>query len=63
MVDSGDATAVVEMQGITTQFGSQVVHKDLDLCVRKGEILAIAGGSGSGKSVLLREMITARSAP
>ncbi|MBL0244130.1 MAG: ATP-binding cassette domain-containing protein [Rhodoferax sp.] len=57
MVDSDDATAVVEMQGITTQFGSQVVHKDLDLCVRKGEILAIAGGSGSGKSVLLREMI------
>ncbi len=45
------------MQGITTQFGEQVVHRELDLGVRRGEILAIAGGSGSGKSVLLREMI------
>jgi phospholipid/cholesterol/gamma-HCH transport system ATP-binding protein len=50
-------STVIEMQCITTQFGSQVVHKDLDLSVRRGEILAIAGGSGSGKSVLLREMI------
>jgi phospholipid/cholesterol/gamma-HCH transport system ATP-binding protein len=48
---------VVEMRKICTRFGSQTVHTDLDLDVRRGEILAIAGGSGTGKSVLLREMI------
>jgi phospholipid/cholesterol/gamma-HCH transport system ATP-binding protein len=48
---------VIEMRKICTRFGSHVVHTDLDLEVRRGEILAIAGGSGSGKSVLLREMI------
>lgn len=52
-----DADAVVQMQGIVTRFGRQTVHDSLDLTVRRGEILAIAGGSGSGKSVLLREMV------
>ena len=45
------------MQGVCTRFGTHDVHTDLNLRVRRGEILAIAGGSGSGKSVLLREMI------
>ena len=48
---------VIEMKKVCTRFGSHAVHTDLDLDVRKGEIFAIAGGSGSGKSVLLREMI------
>ena len=48
---------VIEMRKICTRFGDHQVHTDLDLDVRRGEILAIAGGSGSGKSVLLREMI------
>lgn len=48
---------VIEMQKVCTRFGSHAVHTDLDLDVRRGEIFAIAGGSGSGKSVLLREMI------
>ena len=52
-----DADAVVQMQAIVTRFGPQTVHDGLDLTVRRGEILAIAGGSGSGKSVLLREMV------
>ena len=47
---------VIEMRKVCTRFGKHVVHSDLDLDVRRGEILAIAGGSGSGKSVLLREM-------
>ena len=52
-----DADLVVQIEGLCTRFGSHVVHENLDLHVRRGEILAIAGGSGSGKSVLLREMI------
>ncbi|HMN77606.1 MAG TPA: ATP-binding cassette domain-containing protein [Burkholderiaceae bacterium] len=54
----GDANdAVIRMRGIATRFGSHVVHDGLDLDVRRGEVLAIVGGSGSGKSVLMREMI------
>ena len=53
----GNGDSVIEMRKICTRFGSQTVHTDLDLDVRRGEILAIAGGSGTGKSVLLREMI------
>ncbi len=48
---------VIEMRKVCTRFGANAVHTDLDLEVRRGEILVIAGGSGSGKSVLLREMI------
>lgn len=51
------ADAAVRMRGIVTRFGTQTVHRGLDLTVRRGEILAIAGGSGTGKSVLLREMV------
>jgi phospholipid/cholesterol/gamma-HCH transport system ATP-binding protein len=52
-----NADPVIRLRKVCTQFGRNVVHKDLDLDIRRGEILAIAGGSGSGKSVLLREMI------
>jgi len=55
-VDDAQAP-VIEMQSISTRFGSHQVHEGLDLSVRRGEILGLAGGSGSGKSVLLREMI------
>ena len=48
---------VIELQQLSTRFGSNTVHEGLDLAVRRGEILGLAGGSGSGKSVLLREMI------
>ena len=48
---------VVELRGVTTRFGSQVVHDGLDLDVRRGDLVALIGGSGSGKSVLLREII------
>lgn len=45
---------VIELRGIRNQFGAQVVHEDLELDVFRGEILGVVGGSGSGKSVLLR---------
>lgn len=48
---------VLELQGITTRFGSQVIHKNLDLCIEAGQIVGLLGGSGSGKTTLLREML------
>ena len=55
MADRSDF--VIELRQVCTRFGAHEVHTNLDLGVRRGEILVIAGGSGSGKSVLLREMI------
>jgi len=53
---------VIEVRGMRNQFGTQVVHENLDLDVRRGEILAVVGGSGAGKSVLLRAIIGLRAA-
>ena len=47
----------IEIQGLWTQFGSHVVHKDLNLTIKRGEIVSIVGGSGSGKTTLLREIL------
>lgn len=52
--------AVIEARGICNRFASQVVHEHLDLDLYRGEILAVVGGSGSGKSVLLRSIIGLR---
>jgi phospholipid/cholesterol/gamma-HCH transport system ATP-binding protein len=43
--------------GLRTAFGDKVIHEDLDLEVREGEILGLIGGSGSGKSVLLNPIL------
>ena len=52
-----DADAVISLQQVSTRFGSHVVHRQIDLEVKRAEIFALIGGSGSGKSTLLREMI------
>jgi len=44
----------IRIRGLRNQFGAQVVHDNLDLDVRQGEVLGVVGGSGTGKSVLLR---------
>ena len=48
---------VIEMRNVSTRFGNNIVHTDINLTVNRAEIFAIIGGSGSGKSTLLREMI------
>ncbi len=48
---------IIKLRGIDTRFGSHVVHEGLDLDVYRGEILGVVGGSGTGKSVLLREIV------
>ncbi|MDX5331012.1 MAG: ATP-binding cassette domain-containing protein [Caulobacteraceae bacterium] len=48
---------VIEVRGLRSQFGDHVVHQDLNLTVRGGEVVGVVGGSGSGKSVLLNTII------
>jgi phospholipid/cholesterol/gamma-HCH transport system ATP-binding protein len=50
-------TPVISVRGIVNRFGHQLVHDGIDLDVMPGEIFGIVGGSGSGKSVLLRTML------
>ncbi|AUW56794.1 ABC transporter ATP-binding protein [Sphingobium sp. SCG-1] len=47
----------ISVRGLRNSFGDQTVHENLDLDVRKGEILGVVGGSGTGKSVLMRSII------
>ncbi|WP_198117695.1 ABC transporter ATP-binding protein [Massilia rhizosphaerae] len=49
--------AVVQIRNLWTRFGRTVVHQDLNLDIYAGEILSIVGGSGTGKTVLLRQML------
>ncbi|MEP9401325.1 ABC transporter ATP-binding protein [Sphingomonas sp. VNH70] len=52
-----DHDSIIRVRGLTNQFGDQVIHEGLDLDVRRGEILGVVGGSGTGKSVLMRSII------
>ncbi len=53
-------TPIIQIQDLRNQFGSHVVHEHLDLDVYKGEIIGLVGGSGTGKSVLLRTILGLR---
>ncbi|MGV3577866.1 ABC transporter ATP-binding protein [Brevundimonas sp.] len=48
---------LIEVRGLLSQFGDQVIHRDLDLDVQRGEVLGVVGGSGTGKTVLLNSII------
>jgi phospholipid/cholesterol/gamma-HCH transport system ATP-binding protein len=48
---------IISVKGLCNSFGEQVIHQDLNLEVRRGEILGVVGGSGTGKSVLMRSII------
>ena len=48
---------IISVRGLRNTFGDQVVHDGLDLDVKRGEILGVVGGSGTGKSVLMRSII------
>jgi len=48
---------VIEVRGLRNRFGAQIVHDGLDMTVERGEVFGIVGGSGSGKSVLLRSIL------
>ena len=56
MADGSD-DVVIRVRGLVTRFGAQTIHDGIDLDVRRGEVLGVVGGSGSGKSVLLRAVI------
>ena len=55
-----DREAIITVRGLVNRFGEQVVHDGLDLDVRRGEILGVVGGSGTGKSVLMRSILGLR---
>jgi phospholipid/cholesterol/gamma-HCH transport system ATP-binding protein len=48
---------IIRVRGLRNAFGEAVIHDNLDLDVRRGEILGVVGGSGTGKSVLMRSII------
>jgi phospholipid/cholesterol/gamma-HCH transport system ATP-binding protein len=49
--------SIISVRGLRNAFGDQLIHNELDLDVRPGEILGVVGGSGTGKSVLMRSII------
>ncbi len=55
-----DAPAVIQVRGLISRFGAQTVHDGLDMEVQTNEIFGVVGGSGAGKTVLMRTMLGLR---
>jgi phospholipid/cholesterol/gamma-HCH transport system ATP-binding protein len=49
--------AVIQIRGLVNELGGNVIHDHVDLDVMRGEVMGIVGGSGAGKSVLLRSIV------
>jgi phospholipid/cholesterol/gamma-HCH transport system ATP-binding protein len=56
-VDDADAAPIIRVRRLKTWLGGRSVHRNLDLDVRRGEVIGVVGGSGTGKSVLLRVVV------
>jgi phospholipid/cholesterol/gamma-HCH transport system ATP-binding protein len=56
-VSEDPGEAIIRVHGLINRFGAETVHNGLDLDVFRGEVLGVVGGSGSGKSVLLRTIV------
>ncbi|MBV9551851.1 MAG: ABC transporter ATP-binding protein [Alphaproteobacteria bacterium] len=54
---AGDTDCVIRIRNLVNAFGNQVIHDGVDLDVRRGEVIGIVGGSGAGKSVMLRTVV------
>jgi phospholipid/cholesterol/gamma-HCH transport system ATP-binding protein len=52
-----EAEMVIRVRGLVNRLSGNLIHDRLDLDVRRGEVLGVVGGSGSGKSVLLRSIV------
>ncbi|QNP41410.1 ABC transporter ATP-binding protein [Lysobacter solisilvae (ex Woo and Kim 2020)] len=57
---SNPGSPIIRVRGLVNRFGEQVVHDGLDLDVYPGEIIGVVGGSGTGKSVLMRSILGLR---
>jgi phospholipid/cholesterol/gamma-HCH transport system ATP-binding protein len=51
------AAPIIRVRGLRTRVGGRTLHENLDLDVHRGEVLGVVGGSGSGKSMLLRNIV------
>lgn len=54
---SGREEKIIEVKNLVTGFGATIIHDGLDLDIYSGEVVGIVGGSGTGKSVLMRTLI------
>ncbi|MET3106855.1 phospholipid/cholesterol/gamma-HCH transport system ATP-binding protein [Oxalobacteraceae bacterium GrIS 2.11] len=57
LISNPDPEILINVKNLRTQFGRTVIHNHLNLKIQRGEILSIVGGSGTGKTVLLRQML------